>query len=66
MPQLKLVRLELKLILTPSTFENDLENTDGIRLASLVYLLMEMVETMEELAKEVEELGELGGFHKNN
>ncbi|XWS36287.1 hypothetical protein CRYUN_Cryun20dG0072600 [Craigia yunnanensis] len=63
-PKLKSVRLELSLILTPKLGTN-LENTDGVGLASFVYSLMEMVETMEELAKQVEELGELGGFHKN-
>ena len=65
-PKLKSVRLELSLILTPSALETNLENTDLIGLASFVYSLMEMVENMEELAKEVEELGELGGFHKNS
>ncbi|XVE77768.1 hypothetical protein DITRI_Ditri13aG0089500 [Diplodiscus trichospermus] len=64
-PKLKSVRLELSLILKPSTVGTNLEKTDhGLGLASLVYSLMEMVEKMEELAKEVEELGELGGFHK--
>ncbi|XP_022727865.1 aluminum-activated malate transporter 8-like [Durio zibethinus] len=64
-PKLNSVRLELSLILTPSTFGTNLENIDRLGLASFVYALTEMVEKMEELAKEVEELGKLGGFHKN-
>ncbi|XVF72424.1 hypothetical protein PTKIN_Ptkin12aG0120300 [Pterospermum kingtungense] len=65
--KLKSIRLDQSLIiLTPSTLETNLENTtEVLGLASLVYSLMEMVEKTEELAKEVEELGELGGFHKN-
>ncbi|XWS76424.1 hypothetical protein CRYUN_Cryun01aG0174900 [Craigia yunnanensis] len=65
-PKLKSVRQELSLLLTPSTLGTNLETTDGLGFASLVYSLMEMIEKMEELAKEVEQLGELGGFHKNS
>ncbi|XP_022760030.1 aluminum-activated malate transporter 14-like [Durio zibethinus] len=65
-PKLKSVRVELSRILTPSTHGTTVENTNGLGLAGLVYSLMEMVEKMEELTKEVEELGKLGGFHKNS
>lgn len=61
-PKLKSIRVEQSLILTLSALGTNLENGDGLGIASLVYSLMEMVEKMEELAKEVEELGELGGF----
>ncbi|XP_021281000.1 aluminum-activated malate transporter 8-like [Herrania umbratica] len=63
-PKLKSVRLELSLVVTPATLGTNLENADGLGLASFLYSLMEMVENMDELAKDVEELGELGGFHK--
>ncbi|KAK6286303.1 hypothetical protein POUND7_012482 [Theobroma cacao] len=63
-PKLKSVRLELSIAVTPATLGTNLENADGLGLASFVYSLMEMVEKMEELAKDVDELGELGGFHK--
>ncbi|GMI73831.1 hypothetical protein like AT1G08440 [Hibiscus trionum] len=65
-PKLKSVRIELSVIVNPSTIGTDLENTDGLGLVSFIYSLMEMVEKMEELAKEVEELGEIGGFHKSS
>lgn len=63
LPKLKTVRQELSQISGPSTFgTNDLERTDGLGLATFMYSMMEMVEKMEELAKHVEQLGQLGGF----
>ncbi|KAI3902079.1 hypothetical protein MKW92_017342 [Papaver armeniacum] len=37
-------------------------NTDGLAMATFVFLLMEMVDKIEVLAKEVEELGGIAGF----
>lgn len=65
-PKLKSVRIEASAIVNPSALGTDLENSAGLGLASLVHSLMKMVEKLEELAKEVEELGELGGFHENS
>ncbi|XP_039008737.1 aluminum-activated malate transporter 8-like [Hibiscus syriacus] len=61
-PKLKSIRVELSFIVNPFAVEISLEKCDGLGLASFLYSLMEIVEKMEELAKEVEELG---GFHEN-
>ncbi|KAB2605295.1 aluminum-activated malate transporter 13-like [Pyrus ussuriensis x Pyrus communis] len=61
-PKLKSMRLELSSIVSPSKF-GPIENVDGLAIASFVFLLAEMVEKVEELAREIEELGELAGFH---
>ncbi|XP_009356764.2 aluminum-activated malate transporter 13 [Pyrus x bretschneideri] len=61
-PKLKSMRLELSSIVSPSKF-GPIENVDGLAIASFVFLLTEMIEKLEELAKEIEELGELAGFH---
>ncbi|XP_039008503.1 aluminum-activated malate transporter 14-like, partial [Hibiscus syriacus] len=61
--KLKTVRQELSLLANPSTVGiSHLEKTDGLGLASFVCSMMEMVEKMEELAKHVDQLGQLGGF----
>lgn len=59
--KLKAARAELSLVIsTPkiATLENG-------HLASFVYLLMEVVDKVEELVKEVEELGHIAGFRTN-
>lgn len=40
-------------------------NVDGLAIASFVFLLMQIIEKVENLSKEVEELGEIAGFHEN-
>ncbi|OAY61681.1 aluminum-activated malate transporter 14 [Manihot esculenta] len=59
--KLKSVRMELSEVTSPSRL-TQLENADGLAIASFVFCLMAMVEKLEELAKEVEELGELASF----
>ncbi|KAM1755812.1 hypothetical protein ACFX12_008100 [Malus domestica] len=61
-PKLNSMRLELSSIVSPSKF-GPIENVDGLAIASFVFLLTEMIEKLEELAKVIEELGELAGFH---
>lgn len=63
-PKLKSMRQELSQAISPSTL-GVLENSDGIEIASFVFSLMEIVDKVEELAKEVEELGERAGFLAN-
>uniref|UniRef100_A0A0A0KEB5 Uncharacterized protein n=2 Tax=Cucumis sativus TaxID=3659 RepID=A0A0A0KEB5_CUCSA len=60
-PKLKLVRQELSLIVTPSKL-GPIENSDGLAMASFLFLIMEILEKVEELAKEVEELEEAARF----
>lgn len=60
-PKLKSKRLELSLVISPSKLAT-IENGEGYTIAAFMFLLMEMVEKVEELAKEVEELGEPAGF----
>ncbi|KAK7857109.1 aluminum-activated malate transporter 13 [Quercus suber] len=60
-PKLKSKRLELSLVISPSKLAT-IENGEGYTIATFIFLLMEMVKKVEELAKEVEELGEPAGF----
>ncbi|KAL5864043.1 hypothetical protein ACOSQ3_001557 [Xanthoceras sorbifolium] len=63
MPKLKSMRQELSLVVSPCTL-GLLENSDGVlEIASFVFTLMQIIDKVEELTKEVEELGELAGFH---
>ncbi|GMI66532.1 aluminum-activated, malate transporter 12, quick-activating anion channel 1 [Hibiscus trionum] len=65
--KLKTVRQEVRLIANLSTVGmNHLEKIDGLGIASFVCSMMEMVEKMEELAKQVEQLGQLCGFSSND
>lgn len=59
--KLQSMKLELSLIASPSKL-GAVDNGEGLAMASFVFLLMEILEKVEELAKEVEELGELAGF----
>ena len=59
--KLQSMKMELGLVNSPSKLGAS-ENGEGLAMASSVFLLMEVVEKVEVLAKEVEELGELAGF----
>ncbi|XP_038887020.1 aluminum-activated malate transporter 14-like [Benincasa hispida] len=60
-PKLKLVRQEMSLVINPSRL-GPIENSDGLAMASFLFLIMEILEKVEELAKEVEELEEAARF----
>ncbi|XP_015892069.3 aluminum-activated malate transporter 8 [Ziziphus jujuba] len=60
-PKLKSMSLELSSVISSSKLEQ-LENVDGLAIASFIFMLMEMVEKVEKLVKEVEEFGDLAGF----
>ncbi|CAN6561317.1 unnamed protein product [Malus baccata var. baccata] len=62
-PKLKSTRQELSSIVSPTSKFGPIENADELAIASFVFLLTEIVEKVEELAKEIEELGEIAGFH---
>lgn len=66
MPKLKSIRHELNLIISPSALAGVEKSADALELASFVFSLMKMVDKVEELTEEVEELGDLAGFHANN
>jgi hypothetical protein len=59
-PKLKAMRVQLNSVMSPSKL-GPIEN-GGLAVATFVFILMEMVEKVEGLAKEVEELGELADF----
>ena len=67
LPKLKVVRGELRFLISKSKMAAESESVDNhIAIASFVMtvlLLSHVLEKMEELSKEVEELGELAGFH---
>ena len=60
-PKLESKRQELSLVICPLKLAT-IENGEGYTTATFMFLLMEMVKKVEELAKEVEELGEPAGF----
>ncbi|XP_044485542.1 aluminum-activated malate transporter 13-like [Mangifera indica] len=62
MPELKSMRQELSLVMSPSIL-GQLENGDRLEMASFLFTLTVMVDQVEELTKEVQELGELARFH---
>ncbi|OVA05503.1 Aluminum-activated malate transporter [Macleaya cordata] len=60
----KLQSTSFKLNVSVSASKLDtVENGDGLAMSSFVFLLMEMIDKVEVLAKEVEELGVVAGFH---
>lgn len=63
--KLKAVRAELNAAISTSKIA-ERENGDGLAIAGLVLLLNEVVEKVDELAKEVEELGEVAAFHTHH
>ncbi|KAI4301270.1 hypothetical protein L6164_034564 [Bauhinia variegata] len=64
MPKLKAVRVELNLVMGQLEMAA-VENSDAAAIASLVFLLTEVVNKVEELAKEVDQLGDLAAFRTN-
>ncbi|KAL5561659.1 hypothetical protein UlMin_031406 [Ulmus minor] len=62
LPKLKAIRQELSLVVSLSKMDQMENNVDALAIASFVFLLMEMVDKVEDLAKEVEELGENAAF----
>lgn len=60
LPKLKSIRVELSQTVSPRW---EPKNGDEIAVSSSLVLLMAMAKKMEELAKEVEELGEEAGFN---
>lgn len=54
-PELKSLKLQLMLLSTSKTIED-------LAIANFLFLLMEIVDKVEVLAKEVETLGEVAGF----
>ena len=65
-PKLKAMRVELSSVVSPNSGLGQLENVDALGVASSVFLLMEMVEKVEVLAKEVEQLGQLACFSSSS
>ncbi|EXB39361.1 Aluminum-activated malate transporter 13 [Morus notabilis] len=61
-PKVKAMRVELSSAVSANSKLGQTENIDALAVASFVFLLMEVVEKVQVLAKEVEELGELAGF----
>lgn len=64
--KLKAARAELSMVISTSKIEATIENknnTDALAIASFVFLLKEVVDKVEELTKEVEQLGDIAGFH---
>ncbi|XP_042488441.1 aluminum-activated malate transporter 12-like [Macadamia integrifolia] len=59
--KLQLSRLELSEAVLPYMLRM-LPDDDGFEIAGFIFLLMEMVEVVEKLAKEVEELADYAGF----
>lgn len=60
-PKLKSVRQEMGAVISPSKL-GPVENSDELAMATFLFLMMEILEKVEELAKEVEELEEAAGF----
>ncbi|KAF5811198.1 putative aluminum-activated malate transporter [Helianthus annuus] len=59
-PELHSFKLELTILSTSELQAT--ENVEALAMASILFLLMEMVDKVKVLAKEVEELGEIAGF----
>jgi len=59
--QLKAAREDLSFIISTSKMAQ-LEDAQVLAIATFVFLLMELIGKVEELAKEVEELGDIAGF----
>lgn len=60
LPKLQSMKNELSLIKSPKL--KDPQNGENIAIASFMFLLMDIVEKVEVLAKEVEELGKKADF----
>lgn len=60
-PKLKLVRQEMSAVITPSKLL-PVENSDGLATATFLFLMMDILEKVEALAKEVEQLEDAAAF----
>ncbi|KAG7967483.1 hypothetical protein I3843_08G101100 [Carya illinoinensis] len=69
-PKLKSTRVEISSVSTKYCKVDhqviDHDQDGGLAMATFVFILMEIVEKVEELAKEVDELGELADFRTDN
>jgi len=63
--KLKTVRGEINLVISTSKMAA-IDNMDALAVASFVFLLKKVVEKVEELTKEVEQLGDLAGFRAHS
>lgn len=63
--KLKAKRVELSSVVSTNSKLGEMENVEALAVASFVFSLMEIIEKAEELAKEVEELGQLASFHQH-
>ena len=59
--KLKAARAELGLVISTSKIAS-IENNDALAVASFMFLLKEVVDKVEELTKEVEQVGDIAGF----
>lgn len=59
--KLKTMRGEINLVISTSKMAA-IDNMDALAVASFVFLLKKVVEKVEELTKEVEQLGDLAAF----
>ncbi|KAI3439438.1 uncharacterized protein J3R85_004866 [Psidium guajava] len=66
LPKLKSTRLELRHLMSLSELGHACNSGEDLALSPLVFLLTEIMERLEGLAKEVEELGELADFKTND
>lgn len=60
-PKLESIKLELILLSTSLTLKG-ITNVESLAIANFLFLLTEIVDKVEFLAKEVEALGEVAGF----
>ncbi|KAI3742724.1 hypothetical protein L1987_60418 [Smallanthus sonchifolius] len=60
-PELESIKQELTLLSTSSELKG-IANVESLSIANFLFLLMEIVDKVEVLAKEVEALGEVAGF----
>ncbi|KAI6695591.1 hypothetical protein NL676_023301 [Syzygium grande] len=66
LPKLKSTRLELRHFMSPSELAQACNSGEDLAISTFVFLLTDMVEKLEGLAKEVEKLGKLAEFKTND
>lgn len=66
LPKLKSTRLELRHFMSPSKLAQACNSGEDLAISTFVFLLTDMVEKLEGLAKEVEKLGKLAEFKTND
>ncbi|KAK7393543.1 hypothetical protein VNO78_22101 [Psophocarpus tetragonolobus] len=64
-PHISAVRSELSLLISTSKLA-EIENIDALSTASLVFLLKKVVDKVEELTKELEQVGDIAGFRAHS